>query len=116
MVFPKKLHYNMIFLVLSGKMIFLFLENMILNLRRKMKDDLSYKIQGNMIFYSNLLKRWSFQKGPRMHMIFFVLSGKIVFFSENIILFPWAESERWSFSRNTWKHDVLPPSEEKQLT
>ena len=37
MVFPKK----MIFLVLLGKMIFLFPENMILHLRRKMKDDLS---------------------------------------------------------------------------
>ena len=41
MVFPKKLSWNMIFLVLSGKMIFLFPENMILHVRRKMKDDLS---------------------------------------------------------------------------
>ena len=43
MVFPKKLRWNMIFLVLLGKMIFLFPENMILHLRRKMKDDLSQK-------------------------------------------------------------------------
>ena len=41
MVFPKKLRWNMIFLVLSGKMIFLFPENMILHVRRKMKEDLS---------------------------------------------------------------------------
>ena len=41
MVFPKKLCWNMIFLALFGKMIFLFPENMILYLRRKMKDDLS---------------------------------------------------------------------------
>ena len=33
----------MIFLVLSGKMIFLFPENMILRTRRKMKDDISQK-------------------------------------------------------------------------
>ena len=33
----------MIFLVPSGKMIFLFLENMILLFRRKMKDGLSQK-------------------------------------------------------------------------
>ena len=33
----------MIFLVLLGKMIFLFAENIILSLRRKMKDDLSQK-------------------------------------------------------------------------
>ena len=36
MVFPKKLSWNMIFLAL-----FLFPENMILHVRRKMKDDLS---------------------------------------------------------------------------
>ena len=41
MVFPNKLRWNMIFLVLSGKMIFLFPKNMILHVRRKMKDDLS---------------------------------------------------------------------------
>ena len=40
-VFPKILRWNMIFLALSGKMIFLFPENTILHLRWKMKDDLS---------------------------------------------------------------------------
>ena len=40
----------MIFLVLPGKMIFLFPENMILFFRQKMKDDLSQEIHGNMIF------------------------------------------------------------------
>ena len=81
MVFPKNMIWNMIFLVLSGKMIFLFSENMILHVRRKMKDDLSKKIHGNMIFSSSLLKIRSFQKVPRWHMIFLVLSGKMVFFS-----------------------------------
>ena len=80
MVFPKKLCWNMIFLLLLGKMIFLFLENVILPLRRKMKDDLSQKIHGS-IFSSNVLKGWSFQKRLRWDMIFLVLSGKIVFFS-----------------------------------
>ena len=60
MVFPKKLRWNMIFLVLSGKMIFLFPENMILHLRRKMKDDLS-------------------QKNTRKYDIFFKLSEKMLF-------------------------------------
>ena len=50
----------MIFLVLSGKMIFLFPENMILHLRRKMKDDLSQK------------NTWKYD-------IFFKLSEKMVF-------------------------------------
>ena len=98
----------MIFLVLSGKMIFLFSENMILHIRRKMKDDLSLKIHGNMIFSLGLLKRWSFRKGPRRHMIFLVLSGKMVFFPENMIFFPWAESEGRPSSGNAWKHDASP--------
>ena len=105
----------MIFLVLSGKMRFLFPENKILHVRRKMKDDFSLKIHRNMIFSSGLLKRWSFQKGPRRHMIFLVLSGKIVFFPKNMIFFPWAEIERRPFSGNTWKHDASP-SNEKQET
>ena len=45
MVFSKKLHGNMIFLVL-----FLFPENMIFFFERKVKDDLSQEINGNMIF------------------------------------------------------------------
>ena len=89
----------MIFLVLLEKMIFLFPENMILPLRWKMKDDLSQKkkkkkkIHGNMIFSSNVLKRLSFQKVLR-ETVFPVLSGKMVFFPEHVIFFPWAESER----------------------
>ena len=43
MVFPTKSHWNMIFLVSSGKMIFLFPENMILFLGWKIKDGLSDK-------------------------------------------------------------------------
>ena len=41
-MFPKKLYWNIIFLVLSGK-IFLFSKNMILFFRMKIKDDLSQK-------------------------------------------------------------------------
>ena len=62
MVFPKKLHWNMIFPALTGK-IFLFLENMILFFRRKMKDDLFHKRKKKekMIFSANVLKKWSSQ-------------------------------------------------------
>ena len=66
------------------------------------------KMHGNMIFSSNFLKRWFFQKGPRGHMIFLVSSGKMVFFfPEYMIFFPWAESERRPFSGNTWKCDTF---------
>ena len=87
MVFPKKSRWNMIFLVLLGKIMFLFPENMILHLRRKMKDGLSQKIHRTMIFSSNFLKRRSFQKEPRRDMIFLVLSRKTVFFSRKHNIF-----------------------------
>ena len=79
-VFPKKSSWNMIFLVLLGKIMFLFVENTILTLGGKWKMIFFKKIQGNMIFSSGLPKRRSFQKGPRRDMIFLVLSGKMVFF------------------------------------
>ena len=107
-VSPKKLHWNMIYLaVLSGKVIFLFPGNRILFFRRKIKDDLSKKIHGNMTFSSNVPKRWSFHKKSHWNMIFLVLSGKMGFFSENMIFFLWTENERWSFPRNTWKYDIF---------
>ena len=43
MVFPKKSGWNMIFLVLSGKMIFLVPKNITLPLGRKIKDYISQK-------------------------------------------------------------------------
>ena len=61
MIFPKKSHWNMIFLVvLFGKMIFLFPENMILFFRQKMKDDLSQEIHGNMIFSVYMYKCYEY--------------------------------------------------------
>ena len=64
-----------------------FPENMILHIGRKMKDDFSYKKHGNMIFSLDLLKIWSFQRVPHRHMIFLVLSGKVVSFSRKHDLF-----------------------------
>ena len=65
MIFPKKIGWNMIFIVLAGKIMFLFSENMILHLDGKWKIISLKKIDGNVIFSSNLLKRWSFQEGTR---------------------------------------------------
>ena len=60
------------------------------------------------MFSSNVLKRWSFQKGSRRDMIFLVLSEKVVFFPEKMVFFPWVENERGGrFSRNTRKHDIF---------
>ena len=55
--------------------------------RRPEKIIFLKKKHGNMIFSSNFLKRCSFQKGPRRHMIFLVSSGKTVFFSRKNDIF-----------------------------
>ena len=65
-------------------------------LDRKRKMIFLKKIHWNMIFSSNFLKRWSFQKGPRWDMIFLVLSGKMVFFSRKHDIF--SLSRRWGMA------------------
>ena len=62
MVFPKKSRWNMIFLVLSGKIIFLFPQNMILHLRRKMKGDISQKNTGKYDIFFKLSEKMVFSK------------------------------------------------------
>ena len=70
-----------------------------------------------MIFSSNFLKRWSFQKGPRRHMIFLVLLGKMIYlFPKNIIfhlrrkmkddLPPKKYTEIWYSLQTFWKDDL----------
>ena len=84
MVFPKKSHWNMIFLVvLSGKMIFLFPQNMALFFRRKMKDDLP-------------------QKNTWKYSIFFKCPEKMVF-PKRIAL---EYLERWYFFPENMKNDL----------
>ena len=88
MVFPKKSHWNMIFLALSKKMIFLFPGNIILFFRRKMEDDLSQKkYMEPWNFLQIPKKRRSFQKKLHWNMIFLVLSEKMVFFPKKHDIF-----------------------------
>ena len=124
MLFPKKSRWNLIFFVLSGKMIFLFPENIILPPNGKWKMIFLKNLHGNMIFFLNVLKKLSFQKGPHRDMILLVLSGKVVFFSPKTwYFFPGRKTrEGWPFSRNTRKHDIfylicsMPPCENKTKT
>ena len=98
----------MIFLVLSGKMIFLFPENMILHLRRKMKDDLSQKNTRKYDIFFKLSEKMVFPKrAVPAHDLSCIIWKDGIFFPENIIFFPWAESERRPFSGNTWKYDIF---------
>ena len=107
--FQKKLHWNMIFLLLSGKIIFLFPENMILYLRRKMKDDLSQKNTQKYDIFFKLSEKIVFPKraAPTHDPSCIIWKYIYFFFPENMMFFPWAESERRSFSGNTWTYDVF---------
>ena len=87
MVFPKKSWWNMISLVLSGKMIFLFSENMILPLDGKWK----------MIFV---------KKNTRKYDIFFKCSEKMVFSKEIITLGYDLYSIIWKDGIFSRKHDI----------
>ena len=83
----KKYLWNKIFLVLSGKLIFIFPELWSYTLGGKWKMIFLKKIHGNMTFSSSFLKRWSFEKEPREDMICLVLSGKIIFFPQKHDIF-----------------------------
>ena len=108
MVFPKKLHWCMIFLVLSGKMIFLFPGSMILFFRQKMKYDLSQKNTWKYGIFCKFFEKVIFPKKWQWNMIFLVLLGKMIFlFPENMILF-FRQKMRYDFSqKNTWKYDIF---------
>ena len=105
----KKLHWNMIFLVSSGKRIFLFPENMILLFRRKMKDHLSQKNMWKYDIFFKYSENIVSPKKSHWNIIFLLSSGKMafLFFRENMIFFLRTENERWSFSKNTCKYYVF---------
>ena len=97
----------MIFLVLLGKIIFLFPKNVILPLRRKMKDDLSQKNRRKYdIFFKSSEKTIFLKRAAPGHDLSSII-WKDGIFPENKIFFICAESERRSFSRNTWKYDIF---------
>ena len=67
----------MIFLVFLGKMNFLFPENMILPLGRKIKDDLSQKNTWKNDIFFKRSEKMVFSKKLHRNMIFLVLSVKV---------------------------------------
>ena len=69
--FQKKLHWNMIFLKLLGKMI-LFPGNIILFFRRKMKDDLSQKNTWKYDIFFKCSEKMVFPKKLHWNMIFLI--------------------------------------------
>ena len=103
-LFPKMLHWNITFLVLSGKVIFLFPKNMILIFIRKRKGHLSQKNPSKYDVFFKCFEKMVFPKKSHKNMILFVICGNIIFlFSgkyEKYTFFN-TENERWSFS---WIH------------
>ena len=91
----------MIFLVLFGKIMFLFLENMILTLDRKWKMIFFQKKNTrkyDIFLRSSEKKVFSKKKKkPRRDMIFLVLSGKMVFFSRKHDIFSLARKPAMTF-------------------
>ena len=95
MVFPKKLHWNMVFHLLLGKIIFIFPENMILRFRRKMNDDLYQKnIRKYDIFFKHSKKMVFSKRAALGYDLSCIIWKDGIFFPENMIFFPWAERER----------------------
>ena len=118
MVFPKKSHWNMIFLiVLSGQVIFLFPENMIFFFRRKkMKDDLSQKYTWKYDIFFKCPKKMVFPIKIALEYDLSCITWKDgIFFLKIWYFFFGSENERWSFSRNTWKYDIFCTSSPEKI-
>ena len=67
---------------------FFFPENMILFFRHKTKDDLSQKKIWKYDIFFKCSEKIVFPKNWRLNMIFFVISGKMVFFFSRKYIFP----------------------------
>ena len=97
MVFPKKLHWSMIFPISWGNKAFLFPENMVFFYRRKMKDDIFQKIHGNKIWCSLYIGKVG---------ISFSYIYKITLLSKKQRRFYTVKyTYRWHF-RHYWKDDI----------
>ena len=88
MLFPKKSRWNMIFLVLSEKIIFLFPENMILHFKRKIKDDFSQKNIRKYDISFKLYEKMVFSKMAMLGRdISYIMWKESIFFARNMIFF-----------------------------
>ena len=108
----------MIFLVLSGKMTFLFPKNIILFFRRKMKDDLSQKNTWKYDVFFKCSEKVVFPKKSHWNVIFLVaLSGKMILhFPKNMILFFRQKmKDDLSQKENTWKYGIFFKCSEKMF-
>ena len=94
MVFPKNCSGIWSFLYFSERWFFFFPKIWSYPLDGKWKMTFLKKIHGKMIFSSNVLKRWSFQKNCTG-------TWSFLYYLERL------ENERWYFSRNTRRYDIF---------
>ena len=104
-IFPKKSRWNMIFPVLSGKMIFPFPKNMIWFFRHKGKDDLSQKNTLKRDVFFKCSEKMVFPKNSRLW------KDVISFFPKILYFFPQPKNE-YMYSAVT--NVVLPFCQKKQ--
>ena len=97
----------MIFLVLLGKMIFLSPENMILPLRRKMKDDLSQKNTRKYDIFFKRSEKMVFWKRAAPGHDFPCIIWKDGIFSRKHDIFSMGGKWERPFSRNTWNYGIF---------
>ena len=91
----KKFHWNIIFPLLSGIMVFNFPENMILLYRWKMKDNLSWKKCMEVRYFLQMLwKDGLFKKIVLEYDLSCIIWKDGIFFPENMIFFLCTENER----------------------
>ena len=62
--------------------------------------------ENHIFFFQTFWKDGLSKKGHAGTWSFLYYLQRWYFFPENMIFFPWAESERWPFSGNTWKYDI----------
>ena len=101
------MHRNMIFLVSSGKMIFLLPEN-ILFFRRKMKNDLSQKKYMEIWYFLQMFCKIGLSEKTEMEYdLSYIMRKDAISFSWKYDIVLRTENERRSFSTNIWKYDVF---------
>ena len=106
MVFPKKLHWN--FMYYQERWYFIFPEiwSYPLNEKKISKKTCDLKKKYIWYFLQMFWKDCLFKK-LRWNMISCIIWKDRIFFPENVIFFLWTGGERRSFSRNTWRCDIL---------
>ena len=106
-VFPKKLRWNMTFLVLSGKMMFLFPENVILHLRRNMKDDLSQKNTRKYDIFIKIFEKMVFSRRAGTWSFLYYLEERWYFFPPKTWYFSLGQEVREDLSQEIHENMIF---------